>query len=229
MIAELSAIQAILFDTGGVLYHRPRQDRQLAAFLQQHGLKSRPRHVLEGVLRAARFDVQTGRISRDEFYDAILRMHEVRPPLFAAGRDALLRDAADIELFPGVVETLSALHGAGYRLATVSDTAHTAGHKISWLAARKVPPGLWAVFIVSVDNGSTKAEPAIFKQALHQLGVAAFQAAFVGHATVELACAQHLGITTIAFLPDDPGVQTDYTIGSFYGLQDLFLEKGERR
>jgi len=221
---SLESIKAILLDTGGVLYHRPRQDRHLIAFLEQQGIKPRHRTIVERALRAARFDVQTGRISCGDFYDAILRTHGLADPAqFPAGHEALLRDAADIELYPGVWETLTRLQEAGYRLGAVSDTPYTAGQKIAWLAARRVSPGLWTAFVVSSDVGSTKSEPAIFRAALRQLGAAEEDVAFVGHNSIELVCARDLGMLAIAFLPDDPAVETDYEIPSFYGLGELFL------
>lgn len=225
MARDLSTIRAILFDTGGVLYHRPRQDRHLSAFLEQHGYKPRHRSVVEKGLRAARFDGQTGRISLDTLYDAILRMHGLDVlELFPAGRQALLRDAADIDLFPGVIETLHLLEERGCLLGTVSDTPHTVAQKSTWLAARGIPLDTWAAFIVSRDVGSTKAEPAIFELALSRMQITAAETAFVGHAAEELRTAHDLGILTIAFLPDDPAFPTDHTIASFFGLAALLLE-----
>jgi FMN phosphatase YigB (HAD superfamily) len=225
-MVTIGTIKAILFDTGGILYHRPRRDRHLSAFLEQHRLRQRQRSVVERALRAATFDVQTGRITRDAFYDAILRMHGVGDDaLFPTGREALLRDAADIELFPGVVEMLRLLKDAGCRLGAISDSAHTSREKIAWLEARKVPPGIWSAFVVSSEVGSTKSEPLIFKRALGLLGTAAAETAFVGHSPVELARAGEIGMLTVAFLPDDPSCRTDRTIGSFYGLEGLFIGK----
>ncbi|MBI5960122.1 MAG: HAD family hydrolase [Chloroflexi bacterium] len=223
-MSEPRMIEGILFDAGGVLYHRPRQDRHLFAFLEQFGVKPRPRSVVDRALRAAKFDVQTGRISCNDFFDAILRTHGLQDPeILQAGREALQKDAADIEMFPGVWETLMQLQDAGYRLGVVSDTAHTAGQKIAWLAAHRLSPGLWTAFVVSPDVGTTKVEPTIFRVALHQLGVAPLNAAFVGHNSIELACAREMGLATIAFMPDDPSAEVDFEISSFYGLIDLFV------
>ena len=223
-MSELRAIRALLFDTGGVLYHRPRQNRHLKAFLEAHGLRLRHPAVLEKALRAARFDAQTGRISRETFYDGILRINGLQDErLFPAGRAAIYRDAIDIELFPGVAETLVALHEAGVLLGAISDTPHRAEEKIAWLEAHGVPPDVWAVFLVSADVGVTKAEPLIFEHALAALGLAPEQAAYVGHATEELLSAQELGLLTVAFLPDDYSVQADWAVGSFYELAELVL------
>ena len=225
-MTEISAIKAILLDTGGILYHRPREDRYLEVFLMQHNLRLRHRSIVQRGMHAALFDVRTGRITCEAFYDALLRLHGVNDEaLFEPGRTALYRDAADIELFPGVVETLIKLRDAGYRLGTVSDTGHTAGEKISWLSARGVPPGLWAAFVASSDFGQVKTEHTIFDLALNHMGMTAAETAFVGHRSGELSIAAQMGLTTIAFLPDDPALEVDHTIGSFYELGDLFLDE----
>jgi FMN phosphatase YigB (HAD superfamily) len=225
-MTDLSAIQAILFDTEGVIYHRPRQDRYLRAFLEQHDLKPRHPSVLERALRAARFDVLTGRISVETYFDAVLRTHGVCDSQWLEeGRAALFQDAADIELYPGVIETLTRLQSAGLRLGAVVDSPYTAGEEIAWLAVRQLSPGVWSVFVVSSAVGVTKTEPLIFEQALSQLDLTPYAAAFVGHSSAEFACAASLGMQTIAFLPDDPAVETDYTISAIYGLEDLFLAR----
>jgi FMN phosphatase YigB (HAD superfamily) len=218
------AITTILFDDGGVLYHRPRADRHLAAFLQEHGLALRHRSAVARALRAARFDVQSGRIPREAFFDAVLRVHGVQDErLFPAGREALLADAADIELFPGVREMLGTLYRAGFRLGVVSDTAHPAHDKMAWLAQRGIAPEWWAAFAVSSESGMLKPGGASFERALAQLSTAPREAAFVGHDAAELGAARDLGLTTIAFLPDDPAAHVDHAITSFYGLQALFV------
>jgi FMN phosphatase YigB (HAD superfamily) len=221
----MSEIIALLFDTDGVLYHRPRQNRHLRAFLDQQGLALRPRSVLDRALKAAYFDVRTGRISVDEFYDAILRVNGVtHPALLADGREALARDDADIELFPGVRDTLTVLEGAGYFLGTLTETPHPVGRKIAWLAARGVSPGLWTAFVVSPDAGLMAADPTFFHLALYQLDAAPYETIYVGHDPNELVYAADVGLWTIAFLPDDPAVETDYIIGSFYELADMLVE-----
>jgi FMN phosphatase YigB (HAD superfamily) len=194
--------------------------------LNEHDLPLRHRVVVDRALRAARFDVRSGRISRDTFYDAILRVHGVEDEnLLPLGRVALLQDAADIELFPGVRETLVSLQLAGYRLGVVSDTAHSAREKSAWLAARGIPVELWAAFIVSSEVGSVKPGREIFEWALKLLGADWAQTAYVGHDSNELSRAAELGMTTIAFMPDDPAVETDHVITSFYGLQTLLLPR----
>lgn len=224
-MAEIAGIRGILLDTGGVLYHRPREDRHLELFLMQRGLRMRNRMIVNKGLRAAVFDVRTGRIPLETFYDAILRLHGVTDTaLFEDGHNALYRDAADIELFPGVIETLSDLRAAHYALGTISDTGHSAGEKTAWLAATGVPPTIWDVFVVSSDCGILKTDPAFFEYALRQLDLPPDEVAFVGHDATELAVAADAGLVTVAFLPDDPACVVDYTVPSFYGLGELFLD-----
>jgi FMN phosphatase YigB (HAD superfamily) len=223
-MAELDTIRAILFDTEGVLYHHPRQDHYLRAFLDAYGLTPRHPAIVEKALRAARFDVLTGRIPLEMYFDAILHTHGLDDPdAMDEGRAALYQDAGDIELFPGVDAVLTALEAAGLRLGAVADSPYAAGDEIGWLAARQLSPGLWSVFVVSSRVGALKDEPLIFERALHQLGLTPDQAAFVGHNPVDLGCARDMGILTIAFMPDDPDTETDYLIPTLYGLEALFL------
>ncbi len=223
-MTELSDIQAILFDTEGVIYHRPRQQRYLEAFLAQHELTPRHPAILERALRAARFDVMTGRIALEAYFDAILHTHGITAPdLLEAGREALFHDAADIELYPGVIDTLTRLQDAGLRLGAVVDLPFTAGEEIAWMAERALSPGVWNAFVVSSEVGATKSEPLGFERALFRLNVAPDHAAFVGHASEELASAARLGMLTISFLPDDPDVETHYELSTIYGLEELFV------
>lgn len=222
-MTDLTSLKVLLFDTGGVLYHRPREDAHLRTFLEMHSLALRPRSVLEKGLRAALFDAHTGRISRDTLYDAILRLNGIKDHqnLFPEGRSAIYQDTVDIELFPGVVETLTLLRSLGMRLGTISDTVYSAREKIAWLAARGVAPETWDTFVVSSEVGMTKVYPELFQHALDQLGVPPDAAGFVGHATSELEVAHEAGLTTVAFLPDNYAIDTDYIVGSFFQLAEM--------
>ena len=57
--------------------------------------------------------------------------------------------------------------------------------------------------------------------ALWRLGLQPNNAAFVGHATDELLGAAAIGLTTIAFRPDDPNVDADAHIEDLRELDDL--------
>ncbi|TET86165.1 MAG: hypothetical protein E3J37_00290 [Anaerolineales bacterium] len=59
-----------------------------------------------------------------------------------------------------------------------------------------------------------------------QCRMPASEAAFVGHAVVELAGTETLGVTTIAFIRDDEKVIADYTIDRFPELFDLLVQNG---
>ncbi len=222
-MSERRAIRGVLFETDGVLYHYPRQNPHLATFLVGHGLTLRHPSIVQRALRAAQFDVYTGRITRETFYDAVLRVHGLTDPaLFAAGREALLHDASEPELYPGVWETLVTLRDVDLRLGVVTDSPHPMGDLLAWLAVRNVSPSLWTAFVVSADVGATCAEPVIFKRALERMGCPPDETAFVGQTSVSLTCARGLGLMTVGFLPDDPAVQTDCEARTFYDLATLF-------
>ena len=206
-----------------MLYHYPHPNGYLAAFLAEHGLTPRHPSIVQRALRAAQFDVYTGRITREMFFDAVLRVHGLTDlALFAAGRAALLHDASEPELFPGVWETLVRLRDLDLRLGVVTNSPHPVGDLIAWLAVRNVSPSLWTAFVVSSEVGAMCAEPVIFKRALERLTCESDETAFVGKSSESLGCASTLGLMTVAFLPDDPGVRTDCEARTFYDLARLF-------
>ena len=220
----MQAIQIILFDGDGVLYHRPRQDQHLAHFLEAHGLKLRHPRVVEKALRAARFDVLVGRIPREAYFDAVLRFHGVTDAvLLAEGREVLFYDAADIELFPGVIETLDALQAAGVMLGAVVESPHPAVHHVGWLAEHGLSPGLWCEFVTSCEVGMLLSDLGIFHHTLRRFNVALEQVVYVGHCSEAINCAAESGLITVAFMPDDPALPTDFAIASFFGLPSLFM------
>jgi phosphoglycolate phosphatase-like HAD superfamily hydrolase len=148
------SISAILLDTDGVLYHRPRGQAGWSHSWRRTDTPPATILWVERAMRAARTDVQSARITREVFYDALLRVHGVSgPELLERGRAALLEDAADIELFPGVGETLERLQAAGYRLGTVSFTDILPGPRFSpgWPSVASRPA--LTVFLASPDYG----------------------------------------------------------------------------
>ena len=114
------SITTILLDAGGVLYYRPREDSYLELFLEEHGYKLRHRSIVDRAMRAAIFDVQSGRISGDQFYNAILRLHGVndRGDLSRRTRGTAARCCRN-RTVSGAAKTLIALSEGGYRLGVV--------------------------------------------------------------------------------------------------------------
>lgn len=142
---------------------------------------------------------------------AALRRQDRRPP-WARARGA-------VTLFDGVPETLAALRARGFKIGVITDTSVSTAEKLRWLrdAGLDLP---WHAFANSREVGARKPDPAIYRFALAQAGVAPATSLFVGHAAHELAGARALGMATVAFNPD-PGARADYRIARFADLLAL--------
>lgn len=202
-------MQAILFDANGVLYHRPRKHRFLAAFLQDQNLPLPAADVLwqaKADLRA-----QHPGASRDEQYNAVLNACGViDPQRYAAGRRALAADAETITLYDGVSATLHELRHHGFKIGVVTNSSATTADKLRWLhhAGLRVR---WDAFINSHDVGVRKPHPRIYQLALEQCDTHASSALFVGHEIDELRGARAVGCATVMLGHDAP-THADYVI-----------------
>ncbi len=180
-------LKAILFDAGDILYHRPRRDKALAAFLNQRGLVPLP----------------PGQPERAELK-----------------RRALDEDQRDVEFFDGVPETLHRLKAAGLRLGVVTNTFDSTATKHGWFARVGIEK-VWDSFATSCELKVNKPDARIYLAALEPLDLSPGEAAFVGHAAVELEGAKALGMTTIAFNRDDETVEADHVISRFSELAEV--------
>jgi HAD superfamily hydrolase (TIGR01509 family) len=221
-------IRGLLFDANGVLYSRPRRYARLESFLAPYGLQVLPAEQMRLVVAREHVAAQTGQMPIADYFAAQLRacgLHDAGAIATAAG--IMLEDCADIELFPNAVEALEALRSAGVALAIVTDSAHPIERKLGWLEARGLSRDVFDVAISSVELGVCKPDPRIYMAALDRLGFAADAAAFVGHASDEIAGAAEVGLTTIAFRPDDPSVCADACIDDLLSLvRDLSTVMG---
>ena len=212
-------LKTVLFDAGDVLYHRPRRGAALAEFFARHGRRAPQRDHPEQVKLKRR--AHAGRISRDEYFDAVLDLCGVQGAAGRAeGRRVLDHAQRDIEFFEGVPETLHRLKAAGLRLGVVTNTYDSTDSKHRWFTSVGIE-GLWDSFATSCELRVSKPDARIYMAALDPLGIAPTDAAFVGHAAVELDGAKALGITTIAFNRDDDSVTADYVITRFADLLDV--------
>jgi HAD superfamily hydrolase (TIGR01509 family) len=211
--------KAVLFDAGDVLYHRPRRGKGLAAFLAQHGLSSATpdgRRLADLKRRA-----HAGEITRETYQDTVLELHGVsNPALKLDGRSIMDEEQRDIEFFEGVPETLKRLKAAGLRLGVVTNTYDATADKLEWFRRAGID-SVWDGFATSCELKVCKPDARIYLAALNPLGVQSKEAAFVGHAAVELQGAKALGMTTIAFNRDDERVRGDHVISSFTELLPL--------
>lgn len=210
--------KAVLFDAGNVLYHRPRRGARLAAFLATQGLPPPSNHLEAGELKR---QAHAGEISKEDYYDAVLELFGVlNPTIRLKGRSVLDAEQRDIEFFEGVSETLRRLKAAGVRLGVVTNTFDSTKDKLGWF--RKVGiDTVWDSFATSFELKVCKPDARIYLAALGPIEVPPQEAAFVGHAAVELEGAKALGMTTIAFNRDDETVTADHVISKFPELLEV--------
>ena len=212
-------IRGLLFDANGVLYSRPRRYTRLESFLAPYGLQVLPAEQMRPRVAREHIAAQTGQMSIDDYFAAQLKacgLHDAAA--VATATRVMLQDCADIELYPNTVEALEALQSAGVALAIVTDSAHPIERKLGWLQAKGLSRDIFDVAISSVELGVRKPDPRIYLAALERLGLGADSAAFVGHASDELGGAADIGLTTIAFRPDEPSVLADAYIDDLFSL-----------
>ena len=211
--------EAILFDAGDVLYHRPRRGALLQPFLSGIGLSQSP--PSQQRLAELKRQAYAGRITKEQYQDSLLALYGVSDPSSRAqGRRILDEEQRDIVFFEGVPETLHRLKEAGLRLGVVTNTFDATNDKLGWFRRVKID-SIWDSFATSCELGVCKPDPRIYRAALEPLGVRPEQAAFVGHAAAELQGAKSLGLTTIAFNRDSETVTADHVIFSFSELISL--------
>ncbi|PJF44123.1 MAG: hypothetical protein CUN55_05590 [Phototrophicales bacterium] len=158
------SISTLIINPEDVLYKRIPDQPHLRAFLNTLGIEPRHPKVVEKAMKAARFDALMGRISRDVYYNAILKVHSVPEHAnMRAGREALLADALLARPNIKAIEVLNQLHAAGIRLALVINTEHSSSEIIQWLNHLGFIHTLWHQIVVSNEIGYMIPEPTIFE------------------------------------------------------------------
>jgi putative hydrolase of the HAD superfamily len=212
----------VLFDAGDILYHRPRRGRSFSAFLAGLGLPAEEtpdaQHDDEraGIVQQA----YCGRISQDQYHEALVRLYGVtQPEQVERGKQILRDEEDDVQFYEGVRETLITLKARGFLLGIITDTAAPVHVKLRWFEQGGFGH-VWDSIIASCEVGVRKPDLAIYQAALRQLGVSAGQAVFVGHKSTELQGARNAGFRTVA-LNHDPGAEADTHIQHFADLLSL--------
>ena len=212
-------VKAVLLDAGDIIYRRRRNTPAVAAFLQRTGLRPPPYEAPE--LKALKRDAHAGRISREAFFDAVLKhCGPVPPDEIESGHRLLAAAQGEIDFLGGVPETLHKLKHAGLRLGIVTNTFDPTETKLEWFRRAGIDT-IWDSFATSCELKLVKPKPGIYLSALAPLDIYPSQAAFVGHAQEELDGAKRLGIKTIAYNRDSASVTADYIIDEFDELTDL--------
>ncbi len=192
-------ISTILFDAAGVLYERPVTGMALQAMLEQHGLKPRHPKIVQDYMRAATFDACLGRISQDDYYTALLRVHGLEDAAIPAGREVLRFDASRLEVQPTMIPTLQRLHAAGLRLGAVANSPYSAEEEVSWLERLGIPAELWTVYLSSSEAGAISPDPKLMTPALQALGSPANETLIISHDPAVLMYGIDAGIPSAGY------------------------------
>ena len=211
-------IQAVLFDAGDVLYHRPHRGSQFKTFLKELGLDQ----YLPDAADKERLTTSAyqGLIDQDEYREALVRLYGVtESEQIERGKQAIASEDDDVQFFPGVAQTLINLKKMGYLLGIITDTANSVSTKLNWFEKGGFGH-VWDSIISSKEIGARKPDPRLYQTALQQLGVSSEQAVFVGHKISELDGAHAVGLKTVAFNYDRTA-QADYYINNFSDLLSL--------
>jgi HAD superfamily hydrolase (TIGR01509 family) len=143
--------------------------------------------------------------------------------------DAMCVPAREVlDPFPGALELLHDLKGAGHRLALVSNTQWRSAARYredfaGWGAAE-----CFDAYVTSLDVGFRKPHAAMFEHALELLGVEAEQAVMVGDSpTKDVAPARKLGmravLVAIQTSPPDDAQGADEVVASIGQLREVLL------
>jgi HAD superfamily hydrolase (TIGR01549 family) len=132
---------------------------------------------------------------------------------------------ADLQLLPGVRETIPALAAAGYRLGIISDTSLSPGRVLRRFLERDGLLSCFGVLTWSDQTGFPKPDARMFTRTLAGLGAAPAQAAHVGDTPrTDIAGAKALGMTAIRYAAasdqEDPP-EADYVIRDHRELPEI--------
>lgn len=203
----MSSVEAVLLDWRGTLVHSPALTVWIERSLRRAGLDASPAEVrrIETALLAALREPEIERAWVDADCSVQRHRHSYDLLFAAAGIPAPLAeilyevesDPAENPFAPDVPETLAALAAAGIRVAIVSDI-HFDLRPVFRAAGldRHVDS-----FVLSYEHGVQKPDPAIFRIALTELGVAPGSALMVGDRSGYDGGAVEAGIPTLLVPP----------------------------
>jgi putative hydrolase of the HAD superfamily len=173
----------------------------LSAFCQREGLPTDAFvRVLRGTSegRSALAAVESGQISRREYEAAVAGL------LGVDSRDLLGRALADLRPRASVLDLVRRVRAAGVRVVVLSN---------SWGSGEYDPykgydlDERFDAVIISDQVGLRKPDPAIYRLAAAEIGVAASSCVFVDDTAANLPAASELGMTVVHFADEEAGVQ----------------------
>ena len=207
--------QAIYFDAGDILYHRPLSGKNFLAFLNSHPVN--PPADIESSKRYLKSLAFENKIHRHEYYEKLVRLYGITDPtVVQQGVDAIEKDDLTVEIMPGVKEVVLELKRRGYLMGIITDTALPIHIKLKWLEKGGFGH-IWDTVVSSREMGARKPSSKMYMEAIHGMGLVPGQCIFVGHKTSELEGAREMGMATVAFSydADAPG---DFYIQNFKDL-----------
>lgn len=215
-----NGVEAILFDAGDILYHRPNRAAALAAMLQEFGA-TQP--LNKPSVKPLKLEAWRGKASRFDYYRALLRSAGIADEaLLTIGANRLVDWQHEVSFFPGVTAALHSLKRAGFKLGIITNTHETTAEKLEWFSRVGID-GLWDVYVNSCETGLIKPEPEIYQLACNGLGLHPSSCVFVGHSAKEIAGARAVGLRTIAFNPDIPDIGADVDAPTFEALLPMLI------
>lgn len=213
---KLKMVRGLLFDLDDVLYDDTVWRRWLLRLLTRMGLATHY-HSFFRLWQDEYLDaVYRGRCEFEQAFRAFLRSAGMTPgqidEVQAASQARRLELASSARPLPGVLSTVSRLHGAGLVLGIVSNSEKTSaelkGRLASWGMAN-----YFRSVVSSIDLGQTKPAAVCYRTALSAMNIPAVETVFVGHDTAELSGARKAGLNTVAFNYDADA------------LADVYLER----
>lgn len=161
--------------------YRSGFDAYMAAWTEgrHFGAREQVLHFLD------RFGVNPAALDQEEILRTVLEIED----------SSLL---AELELLPGVRETIPALAGAGYRLGIISDTSLTPGRILRDVLKKDGLLDYFSVLTFSDETGYPKPDRRMFESTLAELGTEPARAAHVGDTPrTDIAGAKAMGMVTI--------------------------------
>ena len=104
-----------------------------------------------------------------------------------------------------------------FRLGIVTNTFNSRQEKNTWFKTVGIDD-IWDSYADSFELQITKPDPKIYLAALEPLNESPENAAFVGHAKIEIDGAKAIGLTTVIFNPDPDCKEADFKIEKFNDL-----------
>jgi HAD superfamily hydrolase (TIGR01509 family) len=199
---KLKSVRGLLFDLDDVLCDNTVWRRWLLKLLTRMGLATHY-HSFFRLWQDEYLDaVHRGRCEFEQAFRMFLRSAGMTPgqidEVQAASQARRLELDAGARPLPGVLPTVSRLHGAGLVLGIVSNSDKTSAELKSRLASWGLT-NYFRTVVSSIDLGQTKPAAVCYRTALAAMNIPAAETAFVGHDTVELSGARKAGLKTVAF------------------------------